>query len=174
MIKKIKLVCMALCTIFILTGCASQSPSDVVNQYFKEIKEGTNADVSKYLMESIEEQTNTVENTEEDNELIDVVFSKLDAKVLNENVDGDTATVEVELTGVNFGNIMLEVIQESIGNMFSGTESTEEDMTNLMLNKAKNSELQTRTGKINLSKVDKKWQIETDEDVMTLMLGTVE
>ena len=99
-------------------------------------------------------------------------LSKLDAKVLSENIDKDKATVEVELSGLNFSNIILEIVQESISNVFSGVEMSDEDMSNSILEKVKSGKVETRTGNITLSKVDKEWKINTDdESFMGLIFG---
>ena len=42
----------------------------------------------------------------------------------------------------------------------------------LILERVKTSQLETRTGKINLTKVDKEWTIEVDKDLISLLLGT--
>ncbi len=123
----------------------------------------------------IKENTTNSEEVKEDSkmeEAMKIYLSKLDAKVLSEEIDGDKASVEVEITGLNFSNIILEILGETLSNAFSGIETTEEDTSNSVLEKVKNGKVETRTGNVTLSKVDKVWKIESeDESFMGLVLG---
>ena len=179
--NKLKIMIVALLSMVIVTGCGTKSPTEVVNDYFNEIKKGENAEVTEYLLENIESTEDSTESTESNDETsqdpkieeaMKLYLSKLDAKVLSENIDKDKATVEVELSGLNFSNIILEIVQESISNVFSGVEMSDEDMSNSILEKVKSGKVETRTGNITLSKVDKEWKINTDdESFMGLILG---
>lgn len=106
-------------------------------------------------------------------ESLKLYLSKIDAKAISEEVDGDNATVEVELNGPNFANMMMEIIQESLEAAFSGEEMDEDYMSKSLLEKVKSSENEVRTGKINLTKEDKSWKIKSDDNVMSLMLGEI-
>lgn len=178
--KKLKMILMIVLSMVVVTGCGSKSPTEVVDYYFSEIKKGENSDITKYLLESTDSESEKTEG-EEANELdpkmeeaMNIYLSKLNAKVLSEKIDGDKATVEVEVTGLSFTDIMLEVLQESLANAFSGTEMTDEQMSNSVLEKVKSGKEETRTGNITLSKVDKEWKIDTeDESFIGLMLGKV-
>ncbi len=176
--NKLKIMIVALLSMVIVTGCGSKSPTEVVNDYFNEIKKGENAEVTEYLLENIESTEDSTESNDETSqdpkieEAMKLYLSKLDAKVLSENIDKDKATVEVELSGLNFSNIILEILQESISNVFSGVEMSDEDMSNSILEKVKSGKVETRTGNITLSKVDKEWKINTDdESFMGLIFG---
>lgn len=70
---------------------------------------------------------------------------------------------------IKVANIILEILQESLNNVFSGIEQNDEDIANSMIEKAKANELEIRTRKVNLTKVDKKWQIKSDNDIMALV-----
>lgn len=179
--KKLKMMLMIVLSMAIVTGCGAKSPTEVVDYYFSEIKKGENTDLANYLLENVgseNEKTETKEDEKVDpkmEEAMKIYLSKLDAKVLSEKIDGDNATVEVEVTGINFSNIILEILQESLANAFSGNEITDEDMSNSVLEKVKSGKVDTRTGTISLSKVDKEWKINTeDESFMGLLLGKAE
>lgn len=82
------------------------------------------------------------------------------------------AESEVEVSGLNFSNIIMEVLQESLANAFGGSEITDDYMSNSVLEKVNSGKEETRTGTISLSKVDKEWKINTeDESFMGLILG---
>ncbi|MEG2936644.1 MAG: DUF4878 domain-containing protein [Clostridium sp.] len=171
-----KLMIMMIFSIALLTGCGAKSPTDVVTTYFSEIKKGDNAEVEKLLSESMDEELENEDDTDkEENPEIEKamknLMKKLDAKVVSEEINEDTAMVEVEVSGVNYSNILLQVFQESFANMFSGVEMTDEEMDNMLLEKMKAAEVEDRTGVVNLTKSDDQWKIETDEDLMGLVLG---
>ena len=175
--NKLKVFMVSLLAMITLTGCGTKSPSEVVNNYFDEIKKGENAQVTEYLLDNINREENN-EDKEENKvnpkveEAMKIYISKLDAKVLSEKIDNDKATVEVEVSGFNFANIILEIIQENIENAFSGVEISEDDISNSILEKVKTGKVETRTGTITLSKVDKEWKINTDdESFMGLIFG---
>lgn len=176
--NKLKLLIVMVISIIALTGCKATTPTDVVTEYFKEIKNGTNADVSAYLQESVEQSTSQEAATEEVDPKIDeamkIVTTKIKAKPLSEEIKEDKAVVQVEVEGINLSNIMLEIIGEAFNKAFSGEELTEDDTSNMILEKVKNAQTETRTGKVNLTKVDEKWKIEVDEDLMALILGTAD
>ena len=110
-------------------------------------------------------------NTEE---AVKLYLSKLDVKVLSEKIDGDKATVEVEVKGLNFAQLMVEVIQDNLANVFGGEQPTDDQLNAQLLEKVKNGKPQTRKGKINLTKSDKGWQINQDENLTSLVLGGME
>lgn len=176
--KKLKMMLMIVLAMAIVTGCKAKSPTEVVDFYFSEIKKGENADLTNYLLESVESQSGDTEAKEEVEEnpkmeeAMKIYLSKLNVKVLSEKIDGDNATVEVEASGLNFSNIIMEILQESLANAFNGVEITDEYMSNSVLEKVNSGKEETRTGTISLSKVDKEWKINTeDESFMGLILG---
>lgn len=179
--NKIKLMLMVVLSMAVLTACGGDSPTKVVESYFKEIKAGENTDLTKYMLDSIENKENTKDNAKEDekpdpkmDEALKIYLSKLDAKVISEKIDGDNATVEVEMKGLNFGKIMIEVFQDNLSAMFGGDEKAGENMSEDFLTKVKDSKVETRKGKVNLTKSDKGWKIKQDNDLISLVFGSAE
>ncbi|MGX4599566.1 hypothetical protein [Faecalimicrobium sp. JNUCC 81] len=173
--NKLKLIIMMIGTIFMITGCTSESPSDVVDNYFNELKKGENAKVSEQFINSVNQaESNETKESKDMIEAFSIYMSKLDAKELSEKIDGDKASVEIELSGLSLGKIMLEVIQGSLENMFSAEENTSENIGKAFLDKTKLAKLETRTGVINLAKIDGKWKINEDQDLTTLIFGNME
>lgn len=176
--KKLAILIITILSVgMILTGCTRKSPTDVVNAYFTELKNGDSEQASEFLESAISQtEEETSQDTEEENdeimeEALKLYISKIDAKVLSEEVDGDNATVEVEIDGPNFANMMIEVMAESIVDAFTGKEVDEDYMSRSLLEKVKESKSEIRTGKVNLTKEDKKWKIKEDDDLLTLILG---
>lgn len=157
-------------------GCSSKSPSDVVNAYFTELKKGDSEQAGEFIESTIsktEEETSSEKDKTDEvmEEALKIYLSKIDAKVLSEKVEEDKATVEVEINGPNFSNMMMEVIGESLSQAFSGNEVGEDYMSKSFLEKVKESKSETRTGKVNLTKEDKEWKIKSDDNILSLMLG---
>lgn len=85
--NKIKLMLMVVLSMAVLTACGGYSPIKVVEFYFKEIKDGENTDVTKYMLYSFENKENTKDNAKEDekadpnmDEDLKLYLSKLDTK----------------------------------------------------------------------------------------------
>ena len=180
--KLVVLITIILSLSMMLVGCKIESPTDVVNSYFTQLKNGDSEQANEFIENAIsqsEEETSdqTKEETEETDEIMEEAFklylSKIDVKVLSEEVDGDNAAVEVEINGPNFSNMMMEVIQEALADAFSGKEMDDDYMSRSFLEKVKSSKNEVRTGKVNLTKEDKQWKIKSDDDVTNLMLGKV-
>lgn len=171
-----------------VTGCKSETPTDVVNTYFSSIKKSDSKEAQKLIEDTISdeilnEETGTTstkeENTDtskkEDSEKLDeslkMYLSKIDAKVLSEKVNEDKATVEVEIKAPNYSDLLLAVMEESIADTFNGKEVKQSDVEKNLEEKIKSSKAETRSGQINLTKKDNEWKIKSDEDIANLLLG---
>lgn len=182
MSKKLSVLMAAILSLsMMLVGCKSESPTDVVNTYFTQLKKGDSEEASKFIEDTIsetEDETGGKAAKEEKDEVMDealkIYLSKMDAKVLSEKVDGDNATVEVELSSLNFGNMLIEVMQAGLTDAFSGKKVDDDYMSKNLLEKVKSGKVETRTGKVNLTKKDKAWTIKSDDDIVALMLGKAE
>lgn len=172
----------------IVTGCKSETPTDVVNTYFSSIKKSDSKEAQKLIEDTISdeilnEETGTTstkeENTDtskkEDSEKLDeslkMYLSKIDAKVLSEKVNEDKATVKVEIKAPNYSDLLLDVMEESIADTFKGKEVKQSDVEKNLEEKIKSSKAETRSGQINLTKKDNEWKIKSDEDITNLLLG---
>ena len=164
----------------LMMGCSTQSPTDVVNNYFTEVKD-VKSDESGDLIESTisltkeHAQDDSDDSKSEDlTKSLEMFISKVDAKVLSEKVDGEKATVKVKITGPNYEDLLQAVIEDSITDAFDGKEINSEYLGSNLLKKVKESKSETRTGQINLVKSDGAWKIKSEDDVMNLVLGQSE
>ena len=164
----------------LMRGCSTQSPTDVVNNYFTEVKD-VKSDESEDLIESTisltkeHAQDDSDDSKSEDlTKSLEMFISKVDAKVLSEKVDGEKATVKVKITGPNYEDLLQAVIEDSLTDAFDGKEINSEYLGSNLLKKVKESKSETRTGKINLVKSDGAWKIKSEDDVMNLVLGQSE
>ena len=164
----------------LMMGCSTQSPTDVVNNYFTEVKD-VKSDESGDLIESTisltkeHAQDDSDDSKSEDlTKSLEMFISKVDAKVLSEKVDGEKATVKVKIIGPNYEDLLQAVIEDSLTDAFDGKEINSEYLGSNLLKKVKESKSETRTGKINLVKSDGAWKIKSEDDVMNLVLGQSE
>ena len=171
-----------------LTGCKSETPTDVVNTYFSSIKKSDSKEAQKLIEDTISDEilneetgtTSTQDETsetskKEDGQKLDeslkMYLSKIDAKVLSEKVNEDKATVKVEIKAPNYSNLLLAVMEESIADTFNGKEVKQAEVEKNLEEKIKSSKAETRSGQINLTKKDNEWKIKSDENITNLLLG---
>ncbi|WP_018591219.1 hypothetical protein [Terrisporobacter glycolicus] len=173
-----------------MTGCKTETPTDVVNTYFSSIKKSDSKEAEKLIEntlsdEILNEATSEVSTTNKTSDKssesnkesknldgsLKMYLSKIDAKVVSEKVNEDSATVKVEVKAPNYSNLLLEVMQASMKESLVGKDVKKSDVEKSLEAKIKNSKAETRTGQINLTKKDNKWNIKSDADITNLLLG---
>lgn len=176
-----------------MTGCKSETPTDVVNTYFSSIKKSDSKEAEKFIEntlsnEILDEETSETSTTDKTSdkssesnkesktldESLKMYLSKINAKVLSEKINKDSATVKVEVKGPNYSNLLLEVMEESMKESLTGKDVKQSDVEKSLEEKVKNSKAETRTGQINLTKKDNEWNIKSDADITNLLLGEVD
>ena len=189
--KKFKGVILSilLCTsVFVLAGCGSESPSDVVSNYFNELKKGENSQIYKELKDSYKDDelaneldldVNIDALSEESILALINSFKNTQCTIISETVDGDNAVVSVNLNSPNIPQLLSDVMLKSISigftQIFSSNEVTE-DSINSALNDAliecvQNITYNEKTGDISLTQIDGKWQMSDKDDLMKLFMA---
>lgn len=160
----------------VLTGCGAKSPTAVVEATLAEVAQGENGDMAQYLFETLPtEETATAELTAEQKQVQELYFSQFSGKVLSETIDGDNASVTVEINSLNMSEIILATMGQAFGVAFSGTELTDEVVNQIMLEQFQAAQVQTRTGDIALKNVDGEWKIDTaSADFTTVIFGEID
>ncbi|MGL5314013.1 MAG: hypothetical protein ACRC92_12265 [Peptostreptococcaceae bacterium] len=166
---------MLLNIIIILAGCTKESATQVVEEYFREVKQGTNEQVNEYLIDvavnkSILDKTTEI-SLKSYEKFTDIICSKIEVDVIEEKENKNKATVKVKLKGDNISKIILDTFEENVASEFDGIEVDDKERINIMIDKAKISELETRTANINLNKIDGKWEIDSNKDMMDFIFG---
>lgn len=107
-----------------------------------------------------------------DEEAQKLLFDKLEWKVQNVKEEGDTATVEVEITNKDFKTVIANYMQKVIKIVFSGESISEEEMTNYLMEELKNDEIGMVTSNqtIILKKQDGKWKASEENDFVNILL----
>ena len=184
-LKKLAVILVMMLSTTLLYGCGGSTPTDVVNKYFKKVKSG-DTDIQQ-LVAMVEEESGEVseETLEEDSfseetqkELLEKI-KKIEYKVNSETVNGDNATVNVTVKGMDFNIVLGKVMQEAFSfifaQAFSGDEMSEEE-SNAYFNELLNKYLDEityseRTLDVALTKVDKEWKIKETDVMSKLLLG---
>ena len=183
-LKKIALILVIILSTVSLYGCGGNSPTDVVNNYFKKVKNGETDIKNLFVMveqdseENEEALVNDSFSEETQKKLLDKM-KEITYNVNNETIDGDNAIVNVTVRGMDFNIVLGKTMQEAIGYLFtqslSGVEMSDEEndaylnsLINKYLDEVTYSE---RTLDIELIKTDKEWKIKEGDSLSKLLLN---
>lgn len=155
-----------------MIGCGSKNtPSDTVNDYFGVIKAGSNSDFSKTFLSQIIPAQSDALDAETTNAILDIL-SKLDVTVIDEQITGDTATVNLDIKGVNFNTVLTNFttnFQTKIKSLGMKTLNLSEDELtsmgrDILIEEIKNAPIENRKCSINLTKNGNDWIINQNDD----------
>lgn len=167
--------------VFVSYGCGeveveAEKPSAKVEEYFNDIKLTTGfSDIIGEVVSENEEGVSKEIATKMLEKLGETTFT-----INSESEDGDLATVNVTVNGMEFDVLMNSYIEEVIAYAFSESDNieqmTDEEMTvyfeNLLLEKLDDITYGDRTGDILLEKINGEWQIIEDDALMILLMNT--
>ncbi len=147
----------------IAMSTGNNSPKKAVEDELKQLKTGAYA--QELLSGFVQEEDGF--NTEAQK----LLFEKLEWKILSEKEEGETATVEVEITNKDFKAIMGNYMQKALKAAMTG-KTTENDMTNYLMEELRNEEIGTvtQTQSITLEKKDGKWEVVEDDNFVNSVL----
>lgn len=184
-LKKLAVILIFLLSTVSLYGCGGNSPTDVVNEYFKKVKSGDSDIQNLFTMveedakqENDEALDNESFSEETQNKLLEKM-KEITYTVNSETIDGDNAKVNVTVKGMDFNIVLGKAMQEAFSYLFtqafSGIEMTDEqsdayfnELINKHLDEVTYSE---RTEDVELTKVDKDWKIKEGSAISKLLLG---
>ena len=139
------------------------SPKTMLEATLTELKSG---DTTQQMLASLLEEQNFDENTQK------LFFERLEWNILSVEEEGDTATVEIEITNKDFKAIIGNYMQRIIKAAFSGEELKEEDIANYLIEELGNSEIQnvTTVQNVVLEKQDNQWKIKDKNNFASILL----
>lgn len=149
-------------------------PQTIVNNLLNDLKQGNFQEVNKYFntdSENLSENL-SIGGQDLDEETYKLIFEKLEWKINKEEVNGDNAAVEVEVTNKDFQVILTNYTQKLIAAAFTGTTLGEEQYKTYLMDELRNESVTTKTTTqtINLVKVDGKWKVVTNDTFVNLLL----
>lgn len=171
-----KIICFLL-TLTILTGCScnntkivKDTPKKKVENFFSNYQT-LNKDVLKQLDETVDkEKTLTTEQKKDYKELIKKHYKNIKYEIKDEVVDGDSATVTVEIEVTDYSKIMMDADQylSSNPNKFNDSNGNYDLslFTKYRLEKLKEAKEKVKyTLNLTLSKVDDEWHLDAISDM---------
>ena len=174
--KKFSILITLIFSMFLLTGCLSAStPEEVVKNHFKDISSELSNDTTKNILSELVSSKNDNVNEDLANALVDSL-SKIQVTTTGEEINGDTAKVNVSVKGINLQTVISSYITRCMTESSSIKDASEEEITkfaqNLLIDELKKGTLEDRTGVINLTKdSDNNWVISQDDDYTTALMG---
>ena len=111
--KKLLVLAVAIMTMFALIGCGATAPKDVAKKYFEDVSSQTNSSFSKEAMKKQLGGNSSTANIPDSclDAMIDCI-AKMEVTVTDEKVDGEKATVNLKVKGVNLNTLINEAVTE--------------------------------------------------------------
>ena len=171
-----------------LSGCAGPSPTEVTQQFLDGIKNNDTESIQEVyggdtstMLSAWQEDTTSEEMQDLYQNTLMPKLREFDYEVSNEQINGDTATVDVTITtyavGDAFSSFLSDYMNQAVTLAFSG--ASEDDLTVLaesILDSKINSmeKSYTDTVTISLTKSDNAWKVDAlqeDGEVEDALLG---
>ena len=149
------------------------TPKSVVNGMFKALKDGNYEKVNEYInYQEVISSSDILDSESLDEETMNLLFNKLDWKIIETTQEGNNASVTVEVTNKNFKTIIGNYMQNALRVAFSGQELSDAEMENYLIEELKKEDMETATitQTINLTKQDGKWVINTTDTSLVEIL----
>lgn len=105
------------------------------------------------------------------------MMSAMDYEIIDSQVDGDTAVVNVSITSIDMSAVMTTYIANAFSLAYSNLDATEDELTVLMMQafgdaiEANIDNTVTNEAAVNLEKVDGDWKIVGDETFINAIYG---
>ena len=186
---KKKLLSIILAAIFIisLVGCSSPKPEDVVDTFLKSTQALDIEKMAECMESDIQGDLKDITLEDSDESLKDFMdyfrknASKMTYEIKDTKVDGDSAVVTVDCKYIDgseaLENAFTAVFDEALEKAFAGSEMSEEEIENKLVEylnnyEAKEDKFATSTVKIDCVKKDNKWYVsDFGEDFFDVMFS---
>lgn len=148
---------------------AIPTPEKTVNNMFESLKKGDFEQTSQYinynevsLINQLEEEENTEINADEK-----ILFESLEWNIKSINEQGETASIEVEVTNKDYEVAFKNYIQEMFKKFLNNEDISEQEQFDLLLNEIKKEETGTKTTTQTITAVKEngKWRITADDNL---------
>ncbi len=185
-IKSIASLLLILTMVLSLTGCGEIKKAETtINNTFTALKSLDFETASDYInvdeiMKSEDEENDTL--SLDDNVFMENLFGKLDYEIISsEKIDKNTVVVKTKITAVDMkpvlGEFFGKALQYAFANAFSNPQPSEEEtnkkMEEMFIECVSKEDLTMVTNEVDIKvvKVDKKWKIESADELSDALLG---
>jgi hypothetical protein len=172
--------------VFALTACSSSvSATDVVEKGITAIKDLDIVQIQKYFnTNDITDESDILgDDFEVENmEIFALMTKNLSYEIIEEKIDGDTATVKAKITNINMTIIMGEYITQALALAFSQIGQTDVDeaemekqMEELLVDLLSKDDIAMLTTEVDikLNKIDKDWKIDLNDELINALFGGI-
>ena len=180
--KKLYLFLIIILFVGITTGCTA-SPENVVQGFFDSMKKGELESFPQYVYDKKGNKnfSSIIRDKPEQAELIKAIFSKLTYEIKSGDKSGDTAQVDAKVTSPDLvrisGKMITEIMPMAFDSSFNETngDQTEKMMQQYMMNSISDPQAPLTSSDIiiHLKKVNDKWMIVPNDDLMNAMTGNI-
>lgn len=174
-----KLVALVLCCsiAFVLTGCGRPTAKTALEKYLKDIRTGSFLEDSDAARDAIDDMNLT------DDDVADLLLSKLSYDILSVKEDGDKATAEVKISNVDMDSVLEKALTGYLAEALEkasskdGEDISDEEYGQMFLAhisqeiENKDVDMVSNTVKVQMSYIGDQWEIEPSDDFYDAILG---
>ena len=178
MVVRIFVIAIILLLIIALIYLAMKTPERALTSMLKDLKSGDIEGVNQYVnfeeisLKSALDMTESEEFSEKDK----AFYESLEWDVKSVKKENDTATIEIEATNKDYETIFKNYIQSMFQKFINNENVSGDEELQLLLDELNKDTIGTRTvtENVTLTKVDGKWKITVDDNLMQVIYPGLE
>lgn len=172
-LRKQMSVLLVMALVFIAVGCGVKPEKAVettVNNFFGDVKKGELSNLDKYYKDYQKDEVadETSENKEIEQSMEDLlkkVNEKLSYKIKETKVDGDTATVTLDVSYVDMSEDIMTALQSAVvASLGSEDSDSEKAVVDAIKGLEVSDKMKDAEITLKLEKVEKEWKISNNDD----------
>ncbi|MBE3586528.1 MAG: DUF4878 domain-containing protein [Thermoanaerobacter sp.] len=171
-------------SLLILAGCSTTPPKSVVESFLSAIQAGDIEKASTYIDKGNKTLTSELAPAEDKfgEEFGKKILSRVKYEIKKQEISGDTAKVTATITSLDLVRIVTKAMSDIMPMAFAAafSDQSEEGMNAMfeqyLINSISDTNAPTTTTDviINLKKVDGKWLIVPDDNLLNSLTGNIE
>ena len=178
MVVRILVIAIILLLIIALIYLAMKTPEKALTSMLKDLKSGDIEGVNQYVnfeeisLKSALDMTESEEFSEKDK----AFYESLEWDIKSVKKENDTATIEIEATNKDYETIFKNYIQSMFQKFINNENVSGDEELQLLLDELNKDTIGTRTvtENVTLTKVDGKWKITVDDNLMQVIYPGLE
>ncbi|MFW6029282.1 MAG: DUF5105 domain-containing protein [Halanaerobiales bacterium] len=172
--KKHLIATVLVAVLILMVGCSPEvSPEDTVREALEELKNNNIEEFKKYILDSDDFDDEEIDDS------LKLLVKNLEIEINGSSIDGDSATVNANITNTNFTIVMEEFLTKAMSlameNAFSEEPISEDEMEamaeEMLFEILERNDIETVTTEadISLEKENGDWKIEYDEEIQNAL-----